>query len=101
MPQCTHMSGLFISSSQNIAPIVHSLTQFLHPMHLPASNITPPPSLFLRALVGQTFMQGGSGQPRQTTTMKPLSTPPAEPMCIADFPKPASPKRLVQANIQD
>ena len=94
------MSGLLVSSSQNMALMGHASAHLPHPMHFVESSITPPPSLSLRASTGHTRRHGGSRHALQTITVKPRSMPPVERARIADFANPPEPNRLLQANMQ-
>ncbi len=93
--------GLFATLSQNMAPIIHALTQEPQPIHLSGISVTPPPFLGTRASTGQALAQGGSVHARQTTTVNPLSTPPTLLTIIALLSKPPSPNLLLQANIHN
>jgi len=74
--------------------------QLPHPVHLVVSKRTPPPGLGVSDPVGHIFTQGGSSHALQTTTVKPLFIPPIDLTPMHVLAKPASPCRLVQANIQ-
>jgi len=74
--------------------------QLPHPVHLAGSRRTPPPRLRISAPGGHTFTQGGSSQALHTTTLKPRSIPPMDLTPMQVLANPASPCRLVQANMQ-
>jgi hypothetical protein len=99
-PQWAQIIGLFASSFQKTAPMGQALRQKPHPVHFSFSSLAPPPSLGFKAPVGQTAVQGGSGQARQTMMVKPRSMPPIDLVMIQACDNPPLLERREQANMQ-